>query len=140
MRGTQEVVGDGDGDQHEQHQQEFALLDEIRLAGLEDDLGDVEHRLVRRLLVDLVELIEADAERPRDHQSTDCQEVPGADAAQAGEMTLVQVGDGQVGFAGGCNRLQDQGQEGPQQEGGGHQVGVGPLPERIDVTHCLACP
>ncbi len=41
-----QVIGDSTGDDDEQHQQKFALLNEVRLAGLEDDLGDIEHRFV----------------------------------------------------------------------------------------------
>ena len=70
------------GDEDEQHQQELALLDEVGLAGLEDDLGDVEHRLVRRQLVDLVAQVEADAERAGDDEGAAKQQVPGADVCR----------------------------------------------------------
>ena len=63
----------------EQHQQELALLDEIRLAGLEDDLGDVEHRLVGRQLLDLSTQVQADAQRAGDHERAVEQQIPGAD-------------------------------------------------------------
>ena len=45
----EQVVGQGAGNQGEQHQQELALLDEVGLAGLEDDVSHVEHRIVGRV-------------------------------------------------------------------------------------------
>src|SRR2546421_413014 len=57
-----EVVRDGDGDERKQHQQELALLDEVGLASLVDGLGNAEHRVVRRQLVNLRAQVKADAE------------------------------------------------------------------------------
>src|SRR5207244_9562451 len=50
-----EVQHHDGADQHLQHQDEFALLEQVRLAGLPDDLRDVGHRLVNRQRLDLLE-------------------------------------------------------------------------------------
>ncbi len=101
MPEAKQVIRDGDCDQHEQHQQEFALLDEIGLAGLEDDLGDIEHRLVGRQLFDLVAQIQADAQRAADDQRPIEQQVPGRDLGPKDiERSGVQIGNRQIGLAG----------------------------------------
>ncbi len=97
---AEQIVADGAGDQHPQHQQELALLNQVGFARLVDNLGDIQHRLVGGQPVDLRAQIQTHAEGADDDPGTDEQEVPGADAAEAGEMAVVQVGDGQVGFAG----------------------------------------
>ena len=95
-----EIDGDRDGDDAEQHQQELPLLNQVGFAGLEDDLGDGEHRLMGRLPMDLKKLPKADAERAGDDQGAVKEEVEGADAAEAVEFSLVQIRDLQIRFAG----------------------------------------
>ena len=48
-----EVERDDDADEELEDQQELALLDEVGLAGLVDQLGDLEHRLVDRQVLQL---------------------------------------------------------------------------------------
>ena len=43
-----EVVDDARADEDLEHEQQPALLEQVGLAGLVDDVRDVEHRLVRR--------------------------------------------------------------------------------------------
>ncbi len=87
-----EVVEEQPGDQHKQHRQEFALLDQVRLAGLEDDLRDVEHRLMGRQGLDLSPQVQAEAQRADDHERTEEQQVPGVNGL---------AGDREFAFASG---------------------------------------
>ncbi len=64
----EEIEGNRRRDEAEEHEQEFALLNQVGFAGLENDLGNIEHRFVGRLLSNLVQLIEADAQRAGDDQ------------------------------------------------------------------------
>ena len=105
-------------DDGEQHQQEFALLNQIGLAGLKDDLGDVEHRLVGGQIVNLPPQVQADAQRAGDHQRPVQQQVPAADfLAGDVEGAGVQVGNRQIGLArhrGGGSKQQQSKQTGNQ--------------------------
>ncbi|MFN9956847.1 MAG: hypothetical protein ACK55I_27415, partial [bacterium] len=65
-----EVDDHGRRDQEPQEGQELALLAEVALAGLPDDVGDVAHRRVDRQRVDLPVLDEAEERADdRDHQA-----------------------------------------------------------------------
>ncbi len=98
MLQPQEVVGHGAGDESKQHQQEFALLNQVRLARLEDDLGDVEHRLVGGQPVNLHPEIKADAQRAGDDERAKEKEFPRADLSPEELEAAVypQIGDRQV--------------------------------------------
>ena len=66
-------------DQHEQHQQELALLDQIGLASLKDDFRDSERRAMGGQLVNLIPQIQANAQRAGGHNGAAKQQVPGND-------------------------------------------------------------
>ena len=107
----QEVVRHERRDDDEQAQQEYALLDEVGLAGLKDDVGDVEHRLVGGVFADLVEQIEADAQGAGDDAGAVEQDLPGAGAAELVVGAVAQVRNGQVRFAGADERRGQQQQD-----------------------------
>ena len=65
----------------EQQQQELALLDQIRFAGLEDDLGHVEHGLVRGQLANLRPQRQADPQRAADDERSPEEQPPPADGS-----------------------------------------------------------
>src|SRR5208282_6927335 len=50
-----EIQHDHDGDEDPQEQEEFALCDQVRLAGLVNQLGDFAHRFVHRQVLQLHE-------------------------------------------------------------------------------------
>ena len=64
-----EVERDDDADEDLEDQQELALLDEVGLAGLVDELGDLEHRLMDRQVLEL----RADHEAEQEAQGADDQ-------------------------------------------------------------------
>src|SRR4029079_13483703 len=51
--GQQEVDDDHRADEPEQHQEQLALLDHVRLTGLIDQLGDLGHGPVYRQVLDM---------------------------------------------------------------------------------------
>ncbi len=103
------VGADGDGDEDEEHEQELALLNEVRLAGLENGLGHGQHGLVGRLLFDLGELIETNAQRAANYDGAAQEEPARPDAAEVAEgAVLPKVGNGQAGFTGVGHRRECQ--------------------------------
>ncbi len=95
-----EVIHHGHRDDGKEHHQELALLDQVRLAGLEDDLGDIEHRLVGRQILDLPPQKQADAQRADDDERSVKQQVPGVDlGAGDREIAQAEIRNGQIGFA-----------------------------------------
>ena len=100
-----EVISDGAADEDEQHHQELALLNQIRLARLKDDLGHVEHRLVGGQRLDLIPQIQANTERAGDDQGAVEQKVPGRDRLiEDSEMRFarlpMEIRNLEVGFTG----------------------------------------
>ena len=65
---TEQVIRNGDGNEHKQHQQELALLNQVSLAGLKNDLGHGKLRFVGRQLVDLHTKVETDSKRAANDQ------------------------------------------------------------------------
>ena len=53
MQQRAEVERDDGADEELEDQQELALLDQVGLARLVDELGDLEHRLVHRQVLEL---------------------------------------------------------------------------------------
>ena len=85
-----EVDPDHDGDEHPEQDQEMALLGQVGLAGLPDQLGDVLHRLVGGQLADLEEDDEAEEQtQAADDQAQGKKECRptcrGTDVAQVGQ-------------------------------------------------------
>ena len=91
-----EVEHDDDGNEEPQDQQEFALGDQIGLAGLVNQLGNLEHGTMHRHLPqagidDEAETQTEDAEQNANHQQ--------AMAVDAEEENLREIGKLQAGFA-----------------------------------------
>ena len=89
----QEVERHGGGNEQEQHDKEFALLNQISPAGLKDDLRHLEHRLMGSQLLDLVAQKQADTQRTSDDARAIEQKIPWSDTPQQGIWSaLMQVG------------------------------------------------
>ena len=93
-----EVERDDDADEQLEDQQELALLHEVGLAGLVDQLRDLPHRLVHHHVLELRVDHQAEGEPERaDHQAGEQQRV----TVDAEEAHGAQVGQHQVRFAAG---------------------------------------
>src|SRR5206468_1618389 len=91
-----EVDNDDEADEDLEEQDELALGDQVRLAGLVDELGDLSHRLVHGKVLELAE----------DHQPEDEAEHADAEpereqraAADAADVHLAEVGNLETGLA-----------------------------------------
>ena len=112
-----EVENHHRADQHLEREDELPLGDEVRLAGLVDELADVEHRLVDRQPAELGELIDAEAEAEEADQQAPHQEGPAVGAAQEGD--LAEIRQLQLCLAG-------EGRPGHDQRGQAHPPGKAP--------------
>ena len=93
-----EVSQDDDRDEDPQDQQELALGDQVGLAGLVDQLGDLEHRLVDR------HVLELHVNRQAEQQAEDAEEQADREqlvAVHAEKADRRQIGQLQAGFAAG---------------------------------------
>ena len=94
-----EVVDDDRADEELEDQDELDLRDEVRLAGLVDQLAHLEHRLVdRRVLERLVDREREDHPDDADADSAVEQRRAGRAAQEAGDRRVAEVGDDEVGF------------------------------------------
>ena len=91
-----EVQDHDHADERLEEQQELALLDEVGLAGLVDQVRDLRHRPVHREPLDRRHLEEPEGQ-PRDaHEEADQEQRMAADSQELGR---VEVGEDQVGLA-----------------------------------------
>ncbi len=96
-----EVVDHADGDQHPEDDEELALLGQVGLAGLPDDVGHVEHRLVGRQVLRLVRLDESEDESEDADEQAEIHDVNAVQhAAEHVEIHVAQIGQHDVRFAG----------------------------------------
>ena len=91
-----EVEDDDDRDEHLEDQEELALLQEVGLAGLVDQLRDLGHRLVDRQPPDLVVDEVAEEQAAHRDQQAQHQQRPAVDAH---ELRLGQVRQHETGLA-----------------------------------------
>ena len=91
-----EVDDDDGADEELEHEDELHLRDEVRLAGLVDELGDLEHRLVHRQVLELLVDHEAEHEAERAHDEAEREQVP---ARHAEELDALEVRQDQVHLA-----------------------------------------
>ena len=78
-----EVDPDDDGDEHPEHDQELALLQQVGLAGLPDQLGDLPHRPVDRQVAQPEEDDEAEDEAQCADDEPERKKVAAAGAVEA---------------------------------------------------------
>jgi hypothetical protein len=96
-----EVVGDDGSDEEPENHQELALLNQVRLAGLVDQFGDLEHRPVDRHVLQLPVDQQAEQHAERRDQDADKQQRVAVDAHEA---DLRQVRQNQIRLAAGRSR------------------------------------
>src|SRR5262245_53243603 len=92
-----EIEGDDDADERLENEQELALLHEVRLARLVDELGDLAHRRVDRQIAELVVDHQAEEQSERRDRQTGKEQRVSVDASEKGHSA--KVGKNQVRFA-----------------------------------------
>jgi hypothetical protein len=118
-----EVDEDHDADEDLEQEDELALRGEVGLAGLEDQLGDVAHRAVHRHVLELVV-----HPQPEEH-AEDADDQAGLEQGtpvEAEERDAPQVGQLELGLAGGGGHGGQEGEQRHQPEGQLPQGRTGP--------------
>ena len=91
-----EIQDDDDGDENLEDGQERALREQIGLAGLVDQLGDLAHRAVHRQVLQLVEDDQAEEDAERGDAEADHEQRA---ALIAADRHQAQIGKNQIGFS-----------------------------------------
>ena len=103
LREVTEVEADDGRDEQPEHREEFALRNQVRLAGFVNEFGDFQHRLVNGQIFELSVHDEAEHQACDRHGETDVEQVLAADAPASHDVIekcrRVEVGQFQVGFA-----------------------------------------
>jgi len=92
-----EVDDHDNADEQLEQQDELSLRDQVRLARLVDQLGDLEHRLVHRHVLELAKDHQAEPEAEQTDHDADRQQ--GAAGRRAQEVHASQIGEHEGGFA-----------------------------------------
>ncbi len=90
-----------DGDQAEEHHEEFTLLDQVGPAGGVDDGSNFLHGFMNRLILDLLEKKQAENQGSGNDQCTVKQKIPGGNVKSADmKRSRMEIRNRQIGFAG----------------------------------------
>ena len=91
-----EVQNNHDGDENPQQQQELALREEVGLAGLVDQLGNLPHRAVHRQILQPAIDRQAEEQAENAEQNAEEQQLVAVDAEKRDLRKIRQL---QIGFA-----------------------------------------
>ena len=108
-----EVDADDDGDEDPEQDQELALLQQVGLAGLPDELGDLPHRAVDRQIAQSEEDDETEDQAERADDESVGKQVAAGDAV---ELDRVQVGQDEAGLTPVCSRRPRPQAPGPEEK------------------------